>query len=131
MPSTGRPRSCSSRRRTASLPLSSALLTQTISGLSLIPRRWKTRLGRLAGFGVQFQLAADGVVVRDRVAAVGGHRLDEVDQHARPLDVAQELVTEADAAVRPSIRPGRSASMKARSPPIMTRPRFGCLVVNG
>ena len=42
-----------------------------------------------------------------RVAAVGGQRLDEVDQHARPLDVAQELVPQADAAVRPFDQPGQ------------------------
>ena len=34
-----------------------------------------------------------------RIAAVERHRLDEMDQDARPFDVAQELVTQADAAV--------------------------------
>ena len=96
------------------------MLTATISGLS----------GQ-AQVPVQLQLAADGVVVPHRIAAVRRQRLDQVDEHARPLDVAQELVPQADAAVRPSIRPGRSASTNARSPPIVTRPRLGCLVVNG
>ena len=56
------------------------------------------RLGRQA-WRVQLQLAADGPVVLQRVAAVGGQRLDQVDQDAGPLDVAQELVAQADAAV--------------------------------
>ena len=56
---------------------------------------------------VQLQFAADGAVVLQRVAAVGGQRLDQVDQHARPLDVAQELVAQADAAVRPLDQAGQ------------------------
>ena len=85
------------------------------------------RLGRQRR-PIQFQFAADGAVVLQRIAAVGWQRLDEMDQHARPLDVAQELVAKADAAgCAPSIRPGKSARTKARSPPIGNDAEIGML----
>ena len=51
-------------------------------------------------FGVvQFQLRTNRLIVGQRVGAVGRGRLDEMDQDARPFDVPQELVPEADAFV--------------------------------
>ena len=83
------------------------------------------------GPAVQLQFAADGAIVLQRIAAVRRQRLDEVDQDARPLNVPQKLMSQPDAVCAPSISPGRSASTNARSPPIVTRPRLGCLVVKG
>ena len=58
---------------------------------------------RFAGQGgtVHLQLAADGLIVGNRIAAVAGKRLDQMDEHTGTLDVAQELVAQADAAVCP------------------------------
>ena len=78
------------------------MLTATISGLC------RQR------FAVKLQFAADGVVIRQRIAAVGGQRLDQVDQDARPLDVAEELVAQADAGVGPFDQAGQVGQDEAR-----------------
>ena len=54
------------------------------------------QLGPLGQRGaVLLQLVADRAVVGDRVGAVDRHGLDQVDQQAGPLDVAEELVPQA------------------------------------
>ena len=58
--------------------------------------------GRSARAGLySLELVADRPVVLDRVGAVGRHRLDQVDEQAGPLDVAEELVAQAVALVGP------------------------------
>ena len=48
-----------------------------------------------ASCGIVFgQLFANRPVVVDRVGAVHGRRFDQMDQHARPFDVPQELVSQ-------------------------------------
>ena len=85
--STSRPVSAASRCCTSAAPGSSALLTAMIFG----------PVGQAVA--VLFELAANGAVVFDRVGAVDGLGLDEVDQHARAFDVSQELVAQAGAGV--------------------------------
>lgn len=58
----------------------------------------KTCLGLFNEGGVeQFQLGADGVVVAN---GVGGGAIDDVDQHAAALRVAQEFVPQPHARMR-------------------------------
>src|SRR6516164_1783740 len=49
---------------------------------------------------VESQLVADHVVILHGIAAVGRQGLDEMDEDARALDVAKELMTQSDAVVR-------------------------------
>ena len=55
---------------------------------------------------VERELAADGVEVLDRIAARCARHVDQVNQHLRALDVAQELVAEPVALVRAFDQPG-------------------------
>ncbi len=50
---------------------------------------------------VLLQLAADRLVVGQRIGAVGRLGLDQVDEDAGPLDVPQKLVPQADAGMGP------------------------------
>ena len=45
------------------------------------------------------ELIADDAEVFERIAFVGGQRLDEVDEDAGPLDMAEEFVAQAGAGV--------------------------------
>ena len=54
----------------------------------------------------QPQLVDDRVEVLDRIAARRAGDVDEMDEHLRPLDVAQELVAESVAFVRALDQPG-------------------------
>ena len=79
----------------------------------------------------QLQLAPDDVEVVHRVAARRRRHVDEVDQHLRALEVAEELVAEAvrrGARPRsgPARRPRRSCGRRSA-----TTPRCGVSVVNG
>src|SRR5262249_59774551 len=56
---------------------------------------------------VHFQLAAKDLIVLNRIAAVGGQWLDEMDEHTSPLYVAQELMAQTDADVRAFDEPGK------------------------
>ena len=62
--------------------------------------------------------------------------IDDVDQHPRPLDVAQEGVAETGARARALDEPGhvgdrRPAPSSSSPPPGRCTPRFGSSVVNG
>ena len=46
---------------------------------------------------MQFQLAADHPVIVQGIAAIGRQRLNQVDQHASPLDMPQEFVAQTNA----------------------------------
>ena len=64
-------------------------------------------------------------------ASVDGREVEQEHEHARPLDVAQELVTEARCrSAAPSMSPGMSASTNSWSWN-RTTPRWGTSVVNG
>ena len=90
------------------------------------------QLGPLGqGGAVLLELAADRPVVRDRVGAVGGDGLDQVDEQAGPLDVAEELVAQAVALVGPFDQPGDVGDDERVSESMTTVPRLGYLVVNG
>jgi len=115
------PARVSRRSRTSSLPVSSDFDTATTSGLSAHRQT------------VQHQLPwRDGAIVCPAGSLPSeGNGLDQMDEDARPLDVPQK--TRAPAR-RPSLAPPRSApagsaTTNAPSPPIITRPRLGCLVV--
>ena len=77
------------------------------------------------------QFLADDPVVGDRVGAVAGDDLDQVDQKPGPLDVAEELVTQAVPLVGSLDQTGDVGDDERRSRPAETVPRFGYLVVNG
>ncbi len=53
------------------------------------------------------EFAADDVVIRHRIAAIGRHRLDQMHENAGPLDVPQEFVPQADAGMRPFDQAGQ------------------------
>ena len=57
--------------------------------------------------------------------------VEQVDQHGRAREVAQEAVPSPWPSCAPSIRPGMSASTKLRSSSTRTTPRCGTSVVNG
>lgn len=46
---------------------------------------------------MHLQLAPHRAIVLHGISAIGRQRLDEMDQHARSLDVPQKLVPQADA----------------------------------
>ena len=73
--------------------------------------------GEAVAIGREFR--ADGPI---GVAGVFAGRVDEMEQRAATLDMAEEAIAEAVALVRASIRPGMSASTKSRS---STAPRQG------
>ena len=66
-----------------------------------------TICGLAASVGVEeLQLAAHGVEILDRVAAGRARDVDQVDQHLRAFEMAEELVAEAEAAMRAFDQPG-------------------------
>ena len=73
----------------------------------------------------------DRVEVFDWIAARQAGHVDQVHEHLRPLDVAQELMAEAVTFVRALDQAGQSATTKLRSSLSVTTPRFGASVVNG
>ena len=81
---------------------------------------------------VLFELAADGAVVFDRVAAVHRLGLDQVDEHARAFDVSQKFVAQAGAGVG-AFDQARNVGHHERAIDVeSTRCRgAGILVVNG
>ena len=81
--------------------------------------------------GKQLQLARDDLEVLDRIAAARRRDVDEVHEHLRALEVAQEPMAEAVPRVRALDQPGTSATTNVRSPDRPTTPRFGVSVVNG
>ncbi len=61
-----------------------------------------------AEFGrVLLEFAANHMIVGDRIAAIGRHRFDEMDEDPRPLDMAEEFMPQADAGMRPFDQPGQ------------------------
>ena len=106
-----------SRRRTSG---TSILLIATICG----------RLRELRV--VETQLTIERLVVAQRRAAVAGGGVEQVDQHARAFQVAQEAVAEARPAVRALDQPGDVGDDEASARRCRrTMPRFGTSVVNG
>ncbi len=89
------------------------------------------RLGRELG-SKQLQLAPNGVEILDGIASGRARHVHDVHQHLGALEVAQELMAEAEAAMRAFDQPGHvgddEAAIAAQSP---TTPRFGVSVVNG
>ena len=89
-------------------------------------------LGPLGQRGaVVLELVADRPVVGDRVGAVAGDGLDQVDQQPGPLDVAEELVPQPVPLVRPLDQAGDVGHDEGAVRPGVDRPRLGYLVVNG
>ncbi len=88
--------------------------TTRISGLS--PTRGRTA-----------EVPPEWTVVVNRVGLVGGVRFDEVHEHARPLDMPQEFVTEAESGVGAFDEARMSASTKPSSPPTCTFPKIRVL----
>ena len=90
------------------------------------------QLGPLGQRGaVLLELVADHPVVLHRVRAVDRDGLDQVDQEAGPLDVAEELVAQAVPRVRPFDQPGDVGDDEGVFRSTTTVPRLGYLVVNG
>ena len=59
------------------------------------------QLGAIGESGtIKFKFLADRAIVGDRVGTVKRDRVDQVDQHARTLDMPEEFVTEAVPFVR-------------------------------
>ncbi len=94
----------------------SALLSATISGLSVEP------------FAVGVELGAHGLVGLARVLAGA---VDEMQQHAAALDVAEEAVAEAGAFMRAFDQARDVGQHEFDWSPTSTTPSCGCSVVKG
>ena len=84
------------------------------------PRRscWRRRSAawRRASASNSCELARTTSRSFDRIAPARARDVDQVHEHLRAFEVAQELVAEAVASCAPSISPGTSATTKLRSP---------------
>ena len=119
MSSTSRPRSAASFACTSSAPVSSALLTQTTSGLSV-------ERDDVVG---AVPCGSRGSSSPGRNCPIGNGSTRWTSTRVRSTCRRNSWPRPTPCAA-PSMSPGRSASTKPASPAV-TMPRFGCLVVNG
>ena len=79
---------------------------------------------------VPAELLEEHALLLLRASPLDAREVEEQDEHARALDVAQELMTEPPTLRAPSMSPGMSASTSSCSSK-RTTPRCGSSVVNG